>query len=67
MRLDLMLMKQLNMNSVRTAHYPNHPAFYELCDELGMYVFDEANVESHGAGWMRENRIAVNVAWRGVQ
>lgn len=121
MRRDVMLMKQLNMNSVRTAHYPNDPLFCkdngapftlnwhasltrlrwpwhrlhdqarhltlathtrhqlrrtglahpvaltdELCDELGMYVFDEANVESHGAGWMRENRIAVDVAWRGA-
>lgn len=47
MREDLLLMKSLNINAVRTAHYPNHPAFYDLCDELGLYVCDEANVESH--------------------
>jgi beta-galactosidase len=47
MREDLLLMKSLNINAVRTAHYPNHPAFYDLCDELGLYVCDEANVEAH--------------------
>lgn len=47
MREDLLLLKSLNINAVRTAHYPNHPAFYDLCDELGLYVCDEANVESH--------------------
>lgn len=47
MREDLMLMKSLNINAVRTAHYPNHPAFYDLCDELGLFVCDEANVEAH--------------------
>jgi len=46
-RDDLLLMKQFNFNAVRTAHYPNDPALYDLCDELGLYVFDEANVESH--------------------
>lgn len=47
MRDDLVLMKRFNFNAVRTAHYPNDPHFYDLCDELGLYVFDEANVESH--------------------
>jgi beta-galactosidase len=47
MRQDLVLMKQFNFNAVRTAHYPNDPHFYDLCDELGLYVVDEANVESH--------------------
>ena len=47
MRKDLELIKSLNFNAVRTAHYPNHPAFYDLCDELGLYVCDEANVEGH--------------------
>ena len=47
MRRDLELMKQHHLNAVRCAHYPDHPAFYDLCDELGLYVVDEANVESH--------------------
>lgn len=46
---DLTLMKRLNINSVRTSHYPNHPLFYELCDELGLLVMDENDLESHGA------------------
>ncbi len=45
---DLILMKQANVNAVRTAHYPNHPRFYELCDSIGMYVMDEADIENHG-------------------
>ena len=47
MRAELVLMKQHNVNAVRTAHYPNDPALVELCDELGLYVVSEANVESH--------------------
>ena len=42
------LMKQNNFNAVRCSHYPNHHRFYELCDELGLYVCDEANIENHG-------------------
>jgi beta-galactosidase len=45
---DIRLMKQHNINAVRTSHYPNHPEWYALCDEYGLYVMDEANVESHG-------------------
>ncbi|NGN97499.1 beta-galactosidase [Grimontia sp. S25] len=45
---DLKLIKQFNFNAVRTSHYPNHPAFYNLCDKLGLYVVDEANIETHG-------------------
>ncbi|MCH8532060.1 MAG: beta-galactosidase [Saccharospirillum sp.] len=48
MEIDLKLMKQFNFNAVRTAHYPNHPAFYTFCDRLGLYVVDEANLETHG-------------------
>ena len=48
MRRDLELMKQHNLNAVRTSHYPNDPRFYELCDEYGIYVMDETNNESHG-------------------
>lgn len=44
---DIRLMKQHNFNAVRTAHYPNHPRWYELCDLYGLYVMDEANVETH--------------------
>jgi len=47
MKKDLELMKQYNINAIRTSHYPNHPLFYELCDIYGIYVMDEANVESH--------------------
>jgi beta-galactosidase len=47
MRADLVLMKQFGFNAVRTSHAPNDPAFYDLCDELGLYVVDETNFESH--------------------
>ncbi|TWT89790.1 Beta-galactosidase [Pseudobythopirellula maris] len=50
MRLDAELMKRANVNFVRTSHYPNDPYWYALCDELGLYVMDEANQESHGFG-----------------
>ena len=46
---DVRLMKELNVNAVRTAHYPNMPEFYELCDRHGLYVMDEADLETHGA------------------
>ena len=45
---DIREMKRLNMNAVRTCHYPDTPLWYDLCDEYGLYVVDEANVESHG-------------------
>lgn len=41
-------MKRNNINAVRTSHYPNHSALYALCDELGLYVIDENNMETHG-------------------
>ncbi len=47
---DLELMKQYNINTVRTCHYPDHPIWYDLCDLYGVFVVDEANVESHGMG-----------------
>ncbi len=49
MRQDLVLMKLHNINTVRTSHYPNDPRFYEMCDEMGFYVIEEADMESHGA------------------
>ena len=45
---DARLLKRANINAVRTSHYPNDPRWYDLCDELGLYVFDEANIETHG-------------------
>lgn len=45
---DLLLMKAHNINAVRTSHYPNSPVFYQLCDELGLYIIDEADLEMHG-------------------
>jgi len=45
---DLYLMKQANINAIRTSHYPNRELLYDLCDELGFYVMDEADIESHG-------------------
>lgn len=48
MQKDVLLMKQHNINAVRTSHYPNDPRFYDLCDEYGLYVIDEADLECHG-------------------
>jgi beta-galactosidase len=48
MRKDIEMMKQANVNAVRTSHYPNDPRWYDLTDEYGLYVMDEANIESHG-------------------
>lgn len=50
LRKDVELMKRFNFNAVRTAHYPNDPYFYELCNEYGIYVMDEANIECHHLG-----------------
>lgn len=50
---ELMLMKQYNINAIRTAHYPNDPRFYELCDELGFYVMCEADQECHGTSYVK--------------
>lgn len=55
---DILLMKQYNFNAVRTSHYPNHTRWYELCDEYGLFVMDEANLESHDL-WMNYNRSPV--------
>ncbi len=51
---DILLMKQNNINAVRCSHYPNQPIWYELCDEYGLYVIDEANVESHGISYGKD-------------
>ena len=49
MEQDIILMKRFNINALRMSHYPNNPVMYDLCDKYGIYVIDEANVESHGA------------------
>ena len=51
---DVLTMKRMNINAVRTSHYPNQSAFYRLCDRYGLYVLDEMNLESHGAWEMVE-------------
>lgn len=51
---DILIMKQHNINAVRTSHYPNHPVWYDLCDEYGLYVIDENNLETHGTRFMGE-------------
>ncbi|MGF1747473.1 beta-galactosidase [Vibrio cionasavignyae] len=58
---DIKLLKQNNFNAVRTAHYPNDPLWYELCDEFGLYLVDEANIETHGQFPMC--RLSDDVTW----
>ena len=48
---DIKVMKQLNVNAVRTCHYPDDPRWYDLCDEYGIYMTSESNIESHGMGY----------------
>jgi len=56
---DIKIMKQLNINAVRTCHYPDDPRWYDLCDKYGLYVVDEANNESHGMGY-DETSLSIN-------
>ncbi|MFA9593113.1 beta-galactosidase [Citrobacter telavivensis] len=58
---DIILMKQNNFNAVRCSHYPNHPRWYTLCDRYGLYVVDEANIETHGMVPM--NRLSDDPTW----
>ena len=62
MRADLDAMKRLNINTIRTSHYPNDTRFLELVDEYGFYAISEANIESHGMGY-KEETLANNPAW----
>ena len=67
MLTDVLLMKQHNINTVRTAHYPPHPYFLDLCDEYGLYVIDEADQEAHGMELLGEpamHQLARDPAWR---
>lgn len=63
MRRDFELMKQNNLNSVRLCHYPQDRRFYELCDEYGLYVYDEANIESHGMYYNLSSSLGNNYLW----
>jgi beta-galactosidase len=60
---EISLMKQFNINAVRTCHYPNDERFYELCDQYGLYVTNEANIESHGM-YYSEHSLAKNPEWK---
>jgi beta-galactosidase len=60
---DVKLMKQFNINAVRTSHYPNDEFWYRLCDEYGLYVIDEANIESHGIGYAKVKTLANKPSW----
>lgn len=61
MRQDIILMKQHNFNAVRCAHYPNHPRWYSLCDYYGLYIVNDANIETHGMQPM--SRISDDPIW----
>ena len=63
MLADIRLMKRFNINAVRTSHYPNVPRWYELTDEHGIYVVDEANIESHGTGYDPDETLAAKPEW----
>jgi len=57
---DIKYLKMFNINAVRTSHYPNDPLWYKLCDEYGIYIVDEANIESHGYGYDADKTLAGN-------
>ena len=65
MMQDIKMMKQHNINAVRCSHYPNNINWVKLCDKYGIYLVDEANIESHGMGYGKEN-MAFNPAWDGA-
>jgi beta-galactosidase len=68
---DIKLMKQFNVNTCRSSHYPNDPRWMKLCDEYGLYVVDETNLESHGMGaefqFFRDVNIQVSMPWAPVK
>lgn len=61
---DIRLMKQHNINAVRASHYPNDPLWYDLCDEYGLYVIDEANIESHELWQQKGVSLAADPDWK---
>ena len=62
MEMDIRMIKQYNFNSIRTSHYPNDPYIFDLCDKYGLYVIDEANLETHGVG----GKLANDYRWAGA-
>ncbi|WP_439184430.1 glycoside hydrolase family 2 TIM barrel-domain containing protein [Carboxylicivirga taeanensis] len=63
MEKDIELMKQFNINAVRTSHYPNREEWYDLCDKYGLYLVGEANIESHGMGYAPDKATANQPMW----
>ncbi len=64
MEKDIELMKQFNINAVRTSHYPNREEWYDLCDKYGLYLVGEANIESHGMGYEPDKATANQPMWK---
>jgi beta-galactosidase len=64
MENDVLLMKRFNFNAVRTSHYPNDPYFYDMCDKYGLYVLDEANIETHGLNGYLTNQSEWHMAFQ---
>ncbi|MCX7044675.1 MAG: DUF4981 domain-containing protein [Candidatus Sumerlaeota bacterium] len=60
---DIRIMKRLNINTVRTSHYPNDVKWYDLCDRYGIYLIDEANIESHGMGYDMDKTLGNKPEW----
>jgi len=60
---DIKLLKQNNINAVRTSHYPDDPKWYEICDKYGLYLIDEANIESHGIGYHPDRTLGNKPEW----
>lgn len=63
MEKEMGLLKQYNINAVRTCHYPDDPYWYQLCDKYGIYLFDEANIESHGMGYHPDRTLGNKPEW----
>jgi len=63
MEKEMALLKQYNINAVRTSHYPDDPYWYQLCDKYGIYLFDEANIESHGMGYHPDRTLGNKQEW----
>jgi len=63
MEQDIKLMKQFNVNAVRSSHYPNNPYWYDLTDKYGLYVIDEANIESHPLAISKKTQLGNEMSW----